>query len=414
VIPPGRPSLTVFAVEDTTVQVVWRNLAAGPMRLSARHTDVAVDVVLHDAPTGRAEAATDLIGPAGALVLHGLPPGTHVTIEATGEAVARALRAGDTPRLTATARTLDPLPGAELSRVSTISDLHLGTWVFGHRGTIVETPTPVQPHPVRCAEAAMQEAAAWGADRLVVKGDITNYGKPDEWRSYAALVHDVAIPVDAVPGNHDRPFIPNDLRAITPEEATVVHSLDVASPVVVRDLPGLRVLVVDTTQPGNNRGQLRRSADQIYQAVREADPSGSVLIALHHHLHQWPIPEGVPLGVGHRESRAFVTELGRLHPRTLVTSGHTHRHRRWTYDGVTVTQVGSTKDYPGVWAGYVAHEGGLRQVVRRIERPDCIRWTDRSRWAAFGSWQHLSPGSLASRCFDLTATSASASTSASP
>jgi len=406
VIQPGRPSVTVFAVEDTSVQVVWRNLAQGPLRLAVRHTDVAVDVVLHEAPTGRPQASTELIGPAGALVLDGLPAGTDLTIEATGEAVARAQGPGRPALLTASARTLDALPGAELSRMSTISDLHLGTWVFGHRGTIVETPTPVQPHSFRCAEAAVQEATAWGADRLVVKGDITNYGKPDEWRSYAALVRDVAIPVDAVPGNHDRPFIPNDLRAITPEEATIVHSLDVASPVVVRDLPGLRVLVVDTTQPGNNRGQLRASVDQIYQAVREADRSGSVLIALHHHLHQWPIPEGVPLGVGHRESRAFVAELGRLHPRALVTSGHTHRHRRWSSEGVTVTQVGSTKDYPGVWAGYVAHEGGLRQVVRRVERPDCIRWTDRSRWAAFGSWQHLSPGSLASRCFNLASTSA--------
>jgi hypothetical protein len=41
-----------------------------------------------------------------------------------------------------------------------------------------------------------------------------------------------------------------------------------------------------------------------------------------------------------------------------------------------VTEVGSPKDYPGTWAGYVVHEGGIRQVVRRVAAPEVIRWTE--------------------------------------
>ena len=85
----------------------------------------------------------------------------------------------------------------------------------------------------------------------------------------------------------------------------------------------------------------------------------------------------------------------------FVTSGHTHRHRRWSHAGITTTQVGATKDYPGVWAGYVVHEGGLRQLVQRIGRPDCIRWTEHTRRAAVGAWRYVAPGALASRCFTL-------------
>jgi hypothetical protein len=85
----------------------------------------------------------------------------------------------------------------------------------------------------------------------------------------------------------------------------------------------------------------------------------------------------------------------------MVTSGHTHRHRRWSRAGVTVTQVGATKDYPGVWAGYVVHEGAIRQIVRRTARPDVIGWTDHTRIAAYGAWEHAAPGRLAARCFDL-------------
>lgn len=401
-IRPGRPSVTVFAVEDTTAQVTWRNLAPGPLHVAVPNTDVAIDLVLDDAGTAP-EMAGIATGPgarAGAVELSGLPPDTAFTVEATGEAVDRAVGPGRGP-LRARARTLTRLPGEELSRAATISDLHLGTWVFGHRGTIVETPTPADAHPVRCAGAAIDELTAWGAQELVVKGDITNYGKPDEWRSFRQLLDRTEIPVTTQPGNHDRPFPPPDPRALDPEDAARIHGFSLASPCEVRDLPGLRIVVVDTTDPGQHGGRLFHVEDDVFDALAETRRSGAVLLTFHQHLHPLIVPEGVPVGIGHLESRRFLDLVGQLHPHVVITSGHTHRHRRWQRSGVTVTQVGSTKDFPGVWAGYVAHEGGFRQVVRRVHRPDCIAWTDRSRRAAFGAWEHLSPGMLSSRCFDL-------------
>lgn len=380
----GAPRLEVFAVEDTSVQLVWRGLRPGPLRLDVPGTGVGCEQVVAGGP--------------GSVVLDGLPAGRDLEVRGTGPALG-----GSAARLPF--RTLDPLRGEPLTRVATISDLHLGTEAFGHRGTIHEHPAPAVPHPLRCTTCAMADAVAWGADRIVAKGDLTHRGDVDEWRTWAGLVEAAPVPVDAVAGNHDRgghherrpgPRTP----PLLPEEAAGVYGFALASPMLVRDHPGLRVVLLDSTVQGRNRGTLAHLLEDLGDAVADADPDGSVLVALHHHLHARPVTEGWPVGVAHPESRSVLERLGAAHPRVLVTSGHTHRHRRWDHGGVTSTQVGSTKDYPGVWAGYVAHEGGLRQVVRRVSRPDCLAWTDRTRRAALGAWRWVAPGRLDARCFN--------------
>jgi Icc protein len=370
------PSVEVFAVDDSSVQLTWRGLRPGLLRLRAADA--------------RAEVEVDH-GP-GAALLEGLPPGRLLTVTASGPAVDGTL---ELP-----ARTLEALPGEELCRVATISDLHLGIRGFGHRGTIVERPRPEVPHPIRCAEAAVREAEAWGAERMLVKGDITNAGQVGQWRAYAELVRGSSLPFDALAGNHDRAFSPGS-RHLLPEDAARAFDLSVASPVMIRDLRGLRVVMLDSTRPNQNRGQLDDVVDHVLDAVHDAPRGGGVLVVLHHQLQPHRPAEVWPVGIRHGESLAFLARLGAAHPHVLVTSGHTHRHRRWGHAGVTTTQVGATKDYPGVWGGYVVHEGGMRQIVRRIARPDVLAWTDHTRRAAYGAWRWVAPGRLDSRCFNL-------------
>jgi hypothetical protein len=69
---------------------------------------------------------------------------------------------------------------------------------------------------------------------------------------------------------------------------------------------------------------------------------------------------------------------------------------------VWATEVGSVKDYPGVWAGYEAHVGGLRQTVHRTGAPDVLRWTDRTASILLGMWGRWSPGTLDHRCLEVT------------
>lgn len=374
------PEIWVFGVDGTEVQLTWRLLRPGPLRLRVREGDVDVDVTVE----------TD--GWPGATMLGGLPPGRLLTIEASGPPV------GDPVVLTA--RTLGRLPGDELCRIATISDLHLGARVFGHRGTVVDPSGHPDPHPVRCLGAALDELTAWGAQHLVVKGDVTNTGAPADWRTYAEHIGRLAIPVDALPGNHDHGR-PGAVGALHPSQAAAAFDLSIAQPLIVRDLPGVRVILADATLGGRHSGTLRPVEDDLLDAAADADPDGGVLVALHHQLQPHRLTEGWPPGIAQAESHRLLDRLGAAHPHVLVTSGHTHRHRRWGRAGVVVTQVGSTKDYPGVWGGYVVHEGGIRQIVRRVAHPDSISWTDHSRIAAFGAWEHAAPGRLDARCFNV-------------
>ena len=58
--------------------------------------------------------------------------------------------------------------------------------------------------------------------------------------------------------------------------------------------------------------------------------------------------------------------------------------------------------YGGTWAGYVVHEGGIRQVVRRVAAPAAIRWTEETKRALLGVWGRWSPGRLDDRCLSHT------------
>lgn len=372
------PALWVFAVEDTRAQVVWRNLRPGSLRLEVRGTEAS------------ATATSD--GGPGSVLLEHLPPGRLLDIDVSGDAL-------DDPRALQ-ARTLRPLPGEELFRLATVSDLHLGTEVFGHRGTLAEPIAHPDPHPIRCSRAAFAELTAWGAQRVVAKGDLTNLGAPAQWRQYASLVAAAGVPVDAVPGNHDHAR-PGARGALLPREAAAAFGLSIADPIQVHDVAGLRLILADTTRAGRHGGTVAPVLADVLDAASGADRDGGVLLVLHHHLLPIPVTEGWPPGVGYREGLDLLDRLGRAHPHVFVTSGHTHRHRRWARSGVVVTQVGSTKDYPGVWAGYVVAEGGIRQTVRRVAAPDCLAWTDHSRLAAFGLWEHAAPGRLDARCFNV-------------
>jgi hypothetical protein len=94
----------------------------------------------------------------------------------------------------------------------------------------------------------------------------------------------------------------------------------------------------------------------------------------------------------------FLDALAEAQPATVVTGGHTHRHRARRHGPLLVTEVGSPKDFPGTWAGYLVYEGGIVQIVRRVSAPEAIRWTERTAGALFGAWGRWSPGQLTDRC----------------
>ena len=367
---PKAVRVEVFAVEDTALQLVWAALGPGEVQVRA----------------GSAERTLVTDGGPGAVDLDGLEPESEGDVIVEGPGVPQG-------RLTVRYRTLPALEGPELYRFATVSDLHIGIKVFGLLGTMREKPEPDDLHPVRCTRAAFREAAAWGAQRIVAKGDITNKGFRHEWHQFGALVHEVGLPVDVIPGNHDvvrqRDIEVND--ALT--EIGLDPLIDGCRTV---DVPGVRIVLVDSTQIDRKRGHLGH-ADAII-AEHVANAPGPVWMAMHHQPQRNPLPFYPP---GHESGAAtrFLDAVAEANPATFVTAGHTHRNRGWRHGPLAVTEVGSSKDYPGTWGGYVVHESGIRQVVRRITDPDCLAWIEYTRGAVFTAWGRWSPGRLSGRCF---------------
>jgi Icc protein len=383
----------VFALEDTSVQFVWPALTTREVTVEVgdRHVtcEVGPPAWLHHR-NGRARRLDPRPGGPGAVVVDGLQPATTYPVWVHGPGLDRTA-AG---RVT----TLRPPPGRLLARFSTISDTHIGERHFAAFDFIVEAPDrrpELDPYPVRGARAALCEAREWGSSLMVVKGDLTARSRPLEFTAIRRLLVDSGMDCVAQYGNHD-------VHGLL-DPAVELPGIETPGPggVVVRDLPGLRLVLGHSPIVHGRHGVLDEDAVAgLAEAVGAAE--GPVMVSLHHAPQQWPVPIIYPPGLTRASSRRLTTALRAANPATIVVAGHTHRNRRYRVDGADVVEVGSTKDYPGVWAGYAVHEGGIRQVVRRISRPDVVAWTEGTSRTLGGQWGRWSPGRLEERCWSLT------------
>lgn len=372
--PPRPPKrLEVFATGVDHVQLTWSALGPGPVRFTV--ADTVADIVGDGGP--------------GAVTLGGLPAGTALQIDVAGDGLV------DDDPLSADTRTLTPPPGERVHRIGTLNDVHIGQESAGYFHTLIERPTPAELHPVRCARAAITAAIDTGIDRLLIKGDLTHASTPENWAEVDSLIADVGVPVDIVPGNHEG----SRHSTVIADAGLGLHGHRLIRGVETIDAPGVRLILADSTIPGRDWGTVNEIGSEIVDRARGAE--GTVLIGIHHQPMPFDRPVYLPPGIPASEFRAFARDLAAVTSRALVTTGHTHRHRRRAYGSVTVTEIGSTKDFPGTWASYDVYEGGIVQVVHRIAEPDCIRWTDHTRRAAAGAWQFWAPGSLSDRCFSL-------------
>jgi hypothetical protein len=120
---------------------------------------------------------------------------------------------------------------------------------------------------------------------------------------------------------------------------------------------------------------------------------------MHHYPQRFRWPTMYPDGIPGPTASAFLDALAEANAATLVLTGHSHRHRRHHHGPLTVAEVGSTKDYPGCWAGYAVHEGGIRQVTMRVMAPSAMAWTAQGRRVLGGVWAVWGPGVRSHRCF---------------
>jgi 3',5'-cyclic AMP phosphodiesterase CpdA len=234
--------------------------------------------------------------------------------------------------------------------------------------------------------AAIGEINAAGPDLVVVAGDVTDEGYPDEYPVAQDELAAIACPkVVLVPGNHDARNVGYLRFEDTFGTRDSRHRLKAA---------GLEValVAVDSSKPDIDEGEVGR---EHYGWIQEgfAGPADLRLFVCHHHL--MPVP-----GTGRERNQVLdagdVLSLLRQAEVDLVLSGHRHVPYVWPVAGMLLVHSGTvstftTRGFPHPAYNLVRVDGG------RISVELCIPGGERRD---LGDYPRDWPEDLSARRFD--------------
>jgi len=150
-----------------------------------------------------------------------------------------------------------------------------------------------------------------------VSGDLAENAADAEYDQVLELLAPLDVPIHVLPGNHD-------------DRAALRRHFDIpgvdGEPVQYSaDLGPLRLVVIDTTRPGENHGALDEERLSWLDAELAAEPRMPTLIAMHHP----PLITGIPrldaIGLPAEDRRALGAVVER-HPQVRrFVAGHMHR-----------------------------------------------------------------------------------------
>ncbi len=291
-------------------------------------------------------------------------------------------------------RTLTRPRGELLCRFATVNDVHFGETECGNLEEFESGPTfraePGEPpYPEMMNAGAIAEIAAIDPAAVIVKGDLTADGRDDEYAAFREFYGGAfGDRLHTVRGNHD------GYRGQTYEagDREVV-------------LPGVRVLVLDTVIPFETTGRITR--EQLAWVDDLASTSDRPVMVMGHH-HPWS-PDSAKrsltyFGLDPDSSEGLVDVIARRPSILGYFAGHTHRNRVRHFDAtgdVPYVEVACVKDFPGTWAEYRVHEGGVIQVHRRISTPAALAWSEKTRAMFAGFYETYAFGALSDRCFTM-------------
>ncbi|MBX3285269.1 MAG: metallophosphoesterase [Actinobacteria bacterium] len=289
-------------------------------------------------------------------------------------------------------RTL-PEPGELLATFATVNDVHFGEEVCGlsegsDSGPVFRSAPGDPPYPEVMNRAAVAEIATVDPVAVVVKGDLTSNGTPEEHDAFRAVYepafgHRLVV----VRGNHE----------------SYNRSREHADPHQEVALPGVVLAVLDTSVDGGVAGTVTaEQLDWLDELAARADRP--VLVFGHHPLGDRHSPEKADrtFGIDVDSSERLVELVARRPAIRGYFAGHTHRNRVRRFAAtadVPWVEVASVKDYPGAWAEYRVHEGRVLQLHHRISTPEALAWTEQTRHMYAGFYGAYAFGSLADRCF---------------
>ena len=186
-----------------------------------------------------------------------------------------------------------------------LSDPHLGAdWGSGESAprfrATVEAVAALRPRP----------------DAVLLSGDVADHAGEDEYRGALELLAALDLPLFALPGNHDA-------RAPLRRHFDLPGSGDEAVQYAAEAGP-LRLVVLDSTLPGEDGGALGDKGLQWLERELEAAPQTPTVLAMHHPPLVTGLSEMDAIGLADEDRRALARIVER-HPQVRrVLGGHLH------------------------------------------------------------------------------------------
>jgi len=154
-------------------------------------------------------------------------------------------------------------------------------------------------------------------DAILVSGDLAENGAEAEYKLVQESLQGLAVPIHVLPGNHDnRAELRRCFGLAGAADAPIQHTAEVG---------GLRLVLMDSTRPGEDRGELDSSRIEWLDGQLAAAPDRPTLLAMHHP----PIVTGSPAwdAIGLTGSaRSSLAEVVARHRQVLgIVAGHHHQ-----------------------------------------------------------------------------------------
>jgi 3',5'-cyclic-AMP phosphodiesterase len=245
-----------------------------------------------------------------------------------------------------------------------ISDPHLG-----------EPPiSGVKPKRSLREVIAAIEALPSPVDAIVCTGDVAEHAAPEEYALAAELIGRLGVPFHVLPGNHDERAAMRKAFGLPGEgDAPIDYAAD---------LGALRLVVVDSTVPGEDHGAFEPAQLERLEAELTGAPEQPTVIA----MHQAPLTTGIAdwdrVNMSTTERAALAAVIER-HPQVrAIVGGHLHRIAASTLAGRPVIVAPSTfvqarpnfatekvklRDLFRGFVLHVLHDGGLASQVEILK-----------------------------------------------